>query len=81
MHKFLGVMLDQELRLKDQVNYALQKGTKWVAQYCRLTKLTKGVSTKFMRPFYISVAVLKMLYAADLSSSCKADIPKAQRDI
>jgi len=37
-HKFLGVMLDQELHWKDQVNYALQKGMKWVVQYCRLTK-------------------------------------------
>ena len=31
-------MLDQELHWKDQVNYALQKGMKWVVQYCRLTK-------------------------------------------
>ena len=26
MHKFLGVLLDQELRWKDHINYALQKG-------------------------------------------------------
>jgi len=66
MHKFLGVMLDQELCWKDQVNYALQKGTKWVMQYHRLAKLTKGVSAKFMRCFYISMTVPKMLYTADL---------------
>ena len=66
MHKFLGVMLDQELRWKDQGNYVLKKGMKWVAQYCRLVKPTKGVSAKFMRHFYISVAIPKMLYAADL---------------
>jgi len=29
-HKFLGVILDQELRWKEHVQYALQKGTKWV---------------------------------------------------
>ena len=48
-HKFLGVIVDQELHWKEQVNYTLQKGTKWVAQYCRLVRLTKGVSAKYMR--------------------------------
>jgi len=65
-HKFLGVVLDQELRWKDQVNYAHKKGTKWIVQYCRLAKLMKGVSAKFMRHFYISIVVLKMLYSDDL---------------
>jgi len=37
-HKFLGVILDQELRWKEHVNYALQKGTKWVTQYHRLAR-------------------------------------------
>jgi len=34
-------------------------GTKWVT-------LLSGVSTKYMRQFYISVTVLRMLYVADL---------------
>jgi len=38
----------------------------WVMQYHRLMKLMKGVSAKSIRHFYISIAVLKMLYAADL---------------
>jgi len=66
IHKFLGVMLDQELHWKDHVNYVLQKGTKWVMQYCRLAKPSRGVSAKYMRRYYISVAVPKMLYTADL---------------
>jgi len=37
-----------------------------VTQYHRLTKPSKGISAKFMRHFYNSVAVPKMLYATDL---------------
>jgi len=33
-HKFLRVILDQELKWHAHVNYALTKGTKWVTQYC-----------------------------------------------
>jgi len=32
-HKFLGVILDQELRWNAHVNYALAKGTTWITQY------------------------------------------------
>jgi len=33
-HKFLGVILDKELKWHTHVNYTLAKGTKWVTQYC-----------------------------------------------
>jgi len=48
-HKFLGVILDQELRWNAHVNYALAKGTTWITQYRRLAKQMKGVSAKYMR--------------------------------
>ena len=44
IHKFLGVLLDQELWWKDH----LKKGTKWVTQYHRLAKPLKGISAKYM---------------------------------
>jgi len=44
----------------------LQKGVRWVTQYQRLTKVTKGVSAKYMRQFFISVAIPRMMYVADL---------------
>jgi len=47
-HKFLGVLLDQELCWKNHVNYALQKGIKWVTQYHSLTKPSKGILAKYM---------------------------------
>jgi len=65
-HKFLGVMVDQELHWKDHVNFAICKGTNWVTQYCRLAKPSKDTSAKFMRHFYNLIAVPKMLYSADL---------------
>ena len=66
VHKFLGVLIDQELRLKEHLNYTLCKGTKWVMQCGRLAKPTKGISAKYMRRFYLSVAVPRMLYATEL---------------
>ena len=38
----------------------------WVTQYRRLAKPSSGVAAKYMRHFYISMAIPKMLYAADL---------------
>ena len=40
--------------------------TKWVTQCWRLIKPMKGVSAKYMWQFFISVAILKMMYTADL---------------
>lgn len=65
-HKFLGVIMDEELRFTAHGNYALQKGSKWVSHFRRLTKLTKGKSMKHMRRFYLAVAIPKILYAAEI---------------
>jgi len=65
-HKFLGVLMDQELWWKEHLHYMLQKGMKWVTQYCRLSKPSKGISPKYMRVLFISIAVPKMMYATDL---------------
>jgi len=66
MHKFLGVILDQEIHWKEHCQYVLQKGVKWVTLYRRLTKVMKGVSAKYMRWFFISVAIPRMMYVAGL---------------
>lgn len=65
-HKFLGILIDEELRFNAQTDYALKKGTTWVSQFRRLAKPTKGIAMKFMRRYYLTVAVPKMLYAADI---------------
>ena len=66
IHKFLGVLIDQELRWKEHVNYALVKGIGWVTQYQRLVKVTGCVSAKYMWRLYMVVAVPRMLYMADI---------------
>ncbi|OSX55960.1 hypothetical protein POSPLADRAFT_1106853, partial [Postia placenta MAD-698-R-SB12] len=65
-HKYIGVILDQELRFKEHAAYALGKGQFWAAQLRRLSKPTQGMPLRFSRQLYLSVAVPRMLYAADV---------------
>jgi ribonuclease HI len=65
-HKFLGVILDHELRWKPQADYALAKGTAYVLQFKRLSSMTKGIPLHQMRQLYQAIAVPKMIYAASL---------------
>ncbi|KAI0037507.1 hypothetical protein FA95DRAFT_1506897, partial [Auriscalpium vulgare] len=65
-HKFLGVILDRQLRFHEHVAHALRKGTKWVNTFRRFTRPSRGISTRYMRQFYLAVAIPKMLYAADI---------------
>ena len=58
--------MDQELRFKEHINYALEKGNKFMGQYQRLTKPSKGATVKHMRQYYNAVAVPRMLYTADV---------------
>ena len=52
--------------LEGTLSIRTSEGVRWVTQYRRLTKVTKGVSAKYMRWFFISVAIPRMMYAADL---------------
>lgn len=65
-HKFLGVMLDQELWWHAQVDYAVVKGIAHVMQIQRLSTMTKGIPMRLMHQLYHAVAIPKMLYAADM---------------
>lgn len=65
-HRFLGVILDQELRWKAQVDNAIARGLSYVMQLRRLSASAKGLPMHLMRQLYLAVAVPKMLYAADL---------------
>jgi len=72
-HKFLRVLIDQELKWHAHVNYALAKGTKWITQYRQLAKPSKGISAKYMQRFYITISIPCMLYAADLFLSPQSE--------
>ena len=42
-HKFLGVILDDELWFQKHAAYPLSKGKQWISQIKRLSKVTKGM--------------------------------------
>lgn len=65
-HLFLGVLLDQELGWVPQVNRALARGTSWALQLNRLAKTRYGLSPSLARKLYLSVAVPRFAYAADV---------------
>ena len=65
-HRFLGVILDQELTWKEHAAYAVGKGTEYVLQLRRLSRTSTGIPMKLMRQLYQSVAIPKFTYAADI---------------
>ena len=64
--KYLGVIFDQHLDWKAQHTHAIGKGIKWISQLKRLTRPTWGITPNYARRLYISVAIPKVLYAADV---------------
>jgi ribonuclease HI/exonuclease III len=64
--KYLGVIFDQNLSWKAQQAKAVEKGTKWAAQIRRISKQTWGVTPKYARRLFISVAIPRIYYAIDL---------------
>jgi hypothetical protein len=64
--KYLGVILDQNLDWKAQRAHAVKKGTKWAAQIRRIARPSWGITPKYARRLYISVALPRILYAADV---------------
>ena len=64
--KYLGIYLDQHLNWKEQEAYATRKGTAWAAQIRRAVRPDWGLTPKLARCMYTSVALPRILYAADI---------------
>jgi ribonuclease HI len=64
--KYLGVLIDAQLRWNAQSQKAISSATNWLLQFCRLTTPATGVKAKLMRQLYMSVAVPKMTYGMDI---------------
>jgi hypothetical protein len=64
--KYLGVLIDAQLRWNAQSQQAISNATKWLLQLRRLTSPNTGVKAKLMRQLYLSVAVPKMSYGLDV---------------
>jgi hypothetical protein len=65
-HKFIGVILDQELRWNQQGDHAVAKAAKWTLAFRRLTRPSMGIRPKLLRQLHNTVAVPKLSYAADV---------------
>ena len=65
-YKYLGILVDSQLRWKEQDQRAIANATKWLLQYRRLTKPSTGTSAKLMRQLYLSVALPKITYGLDV---------------
>ena len=65
-YKYLGVIINTQLRWKEQAQRAMANATKWLLQYRRLTRPSSGTSTKLMRQLYVSVALPKITYGLDV---------------
>lgn len=64
--KYLGILVDQHLDWKAQHAHAIEKGTKWAAQIRRIARPNWGITPKYARRLYISVALPRILYGADV---------------
>src|ERR1700678_879 len=76
-HKFLGVILNDELRYKQHADYALAKGTEWEARIRSIARMARGAKGSFIKRLYHSVGLAKMLYAADVWCTSPIDKPGA----
>ena len=65
-YKYLGIHMDSQLNWKIQTQEAISKATKWTLLYKRLTKPASGLSARFMKHLYLTVAVPKMTYGLDV---------------
>ena len=65
-HKYFGIIFNQELRWREQVECVMGTAAKWMLCFRRLTKPAFGICSRFMRQLYYAVAVPRFTYAADI---------------
>lgn len=73
--KFLGVLLDNKLKFKAHVEYALAKGTKWIQQFACLARPKHGLKAKHVSTLYHQMLLPVMLYAASVWITPQRRIP------
>ena len=59
--KYLGIVIDQNLNWKAQHAHAIEKGSKWASQVRRIARPSWGITPKYARRLYISVALPRIL--------------------
>ncbi len=64
--KYLGVHLDQYLNWNTHIAHAVEKGSKWSSQLRRAVAPSWGLTPKYARKMFVSIAIPKILYAVDV---------------
>ena len=64
--KYLGIILDQNLKWNDQLAYVIGKGSKWAAQVRRVARPSWGLTPRSARKLYIGTALPKTLYGIEV---------------
>ncbi|PPQ81181.1 hypothetical protein CVT24_009472 [Panaeolus cyanescens] len=64
--KFLGLILDQELRWREQNTKVVTKASYWATQLQRLAKNKGGVGHKNLRRLFIGTALPRILYGIEV---------------
>jgi len=66
VHRFLGVLLDPKLKWTAQTDRAARTAETWINLVRRLARTSTGISARGMRQLYLSIAVPRMTYAAEV---------------
>ena len=65
-YKFLGVLFDPKLKWGAQTERAARSAETWINLVRRLARTSTGISAKGMRQLYLSIAIPRMSYAAEV---------------
>ena len=77
---FLVGILSCTLCWKGQYAATLAKGQTWLIQFARITRASRGATARYIRKLYFSIAVPRMLYAADIFLTPQWKIATRSRD-
>lgn len=65
-HKFLGVILNQELCWRQQADYSLAKGAEYAVLMRHISGASWGTPSKLTRQLYQAVVIPRVMYAASV---------------
>ena len=65
-YRYLGIVIDDKLTWRKHEEKVIENATKWVLQCRCIAKMDTGLSPKHMRQLYMTVAIPKMTYGADI---------------
>ena len=64
--RFLGVLIDSELRWNQQHAVMVKRGQEWITQFRRIARIKDGMAAKNVAQLWKAKAIPRMLYRADV---------------